>query len=647
MALSAPLAMVLERAPLQMSDLPRLLENWLQEAGGFAALGLAIWVFGWLLQRAAQMISKRSVLGEIPPRQGRPFWLQATFTVLVCAAALSFVAFGILWLAEPTASVTPGARTPGKELANRFLTLGGACALLAAFLPFGVDLARLRLRRIAALTVLSFKEALRRKVLWVFAFILLVFLFADWFVPHDPGSQLRSYVEVVYWAMTPLFLVTGALLAAFGIPNDVRSQTIHTVVTKPVERFEIVLGRFLGYLGVMSLMLFILTTCGYVFVSAHGYHPDALEESGKARVPIYGELDFWGMPPKAPKGMIVAREWEYRRYIPGGPRSEARAIWSFTELPARLKERETVPCEFTFDIYRTTKGEENKGIPCTFVFASWRWNEARHDEYNRRFQQERAKPGAPSVPEIHKQLAEEFGYYEYVSKEVVDHHTLGIDVPAGVFRHAAAPDPQRAHDLENRGLKPSAAVVVSVKCESPQQLLGVAKHDLYLLDAEGYFAANFYKGMMGLWYRLCLVIGIAVACSTYLSGVVSLLTAGFLYLTGMAQEFIESVASGTSPGGGPAEAFLRLVGRQNLTAPMDQTPVTWAAGHSDEVFRWILRRFMNLMPDVERFDLTKYVSAGFDISASTLLLGGLQVVGYLLPWALLAYYAMRSREVAS
>jgi hypothetical protein len=188
---------------------------------------------------------------------------------------------------------------------------------------------------------------------------------------------------------------------------------------------------------------------------------------------------------------------------------------------------------------------------------------------------------------------------------------------------------------------------VSVKCESPKQLLGVAKHDLYFLDAEGYFAVNFFKGVLGLWFRMCLVIGIAVACSTYLSGVVSLITAGSLYLAGMAQEFIESVANGTSAGGGPAEAFLRLASRQNLTAPLDQTPVTWAAGHSDEAFRWILRRFMNMVPDIDRFDLTRYVSAGFDINTSTLLLCGLQVVGYLLPWSLLAYYAIRSREVAS
>ena len=47
--------------------------------------------------------------------------------------------------------------------------------------------------------------------------------------------------------MNVLFLMVATLQGAFGIPTDVKNQSIHTIVTKPVEKFEIVLGRFLGY----------------------------------------------------------------------------------------------------------------------------------------------------------------------------------------------------------------------------------------------------------------------------------------------------------------------------------------------------------------------------------------------------------------
>ena len=66
---------------------------------------------------------------------------------------------------------------------------------------------------------------------------------------------------------------------------------------------------------------------------------------------------------------------------------------------------------------------------------------------------------------------------------------------------------------------------------------------------------------------------------------------------------------------------------------------------------FILRRILNLLPDLSRFDLTDYVAQGFDISIffreDSLALRTLLLVGYLLPWAVLAFYLIRSREVAT
>src|SRR5947209_4585969 len=42
----------LERDPLRTADLPAALTGWLQVAGGYAALGLVIWLLAYLLTRA-------------------------------------------------------------------------------------------------------------------------------------------------------------------------------------------------------------------------------------------------------------------------------------------------------------------------------------------------------------------------------------------------------------------------------------------------------------------------------------------------------------------------------------------------------------------------------------------------------------------
>src|SRR5207253_8446618 len=133
--------------------------------------------------------------------------------------------------------------------------------------------------------------------------LLLVFLFASWFLPYKPEKQVRNYVSVVFFAMTILLILTARILAAFSIPADLRRQTIHTIVTKPVERFEIVLGRFLGYTLLMTAVLAVMTLLSLIYV-ARGVDEDARQESLRARVPVFGDL-------RIDNGKNVGREWAY------------------------------------------------------------------------------------------------------------------------------------------------------------------------------------------------------------------------------------------------------------------------------------------------------------------------------------------------
>jgi ABC-type transport system involved in multi-copper enzyme maturation permease subunit len=457
---------------------------------------------------------------------------------------------------------------------------------------------------------------------------------------------VRTYVSVIYWAMTPLLLLTASLLAAFSIPTDLRNQTIHTVVTKPVERFEIVLGRSLGYTLLVTLVLGVLSGASLLLLWASNPSEEATTESYKARVPVYGDLQFAG-PTSDFKGESVGREWEYRKYIAGGPRSNHRAVWVYNDERSlrELAGREAVPCEFSFDIFRTTKGEENKGVFCTFTFAAWEWGDPIHADPQKlqayrdaaRGLKPNAQPGDADWKTF-DELAEKFGFYEYNSKEVVDYHTFSIVVPGGLFRAAAKERPPSVQ-------QPRMDVVV--KCESRTQFLGVAKRDLYLLAGDEPFALNFLKGVAGLWLRLVMVIVVAVACSTYLSGVVSWLMVIFLYATGLFQEFIEKLAAGTSVGGGPFESALRLAQNQNITMPLNDSPGKAVVEFSDMVFRWVLRRILNIIPDVDRFNWSNYVAEGFNVPGAEIWVNALILLGYLLPWGVLAYYLIKSREIAS
>lgn len=649
---------VQERDPLTWAELPGAVSAWLQNAGAVAALGVLIYALAYAIQR--------------PAHAGKEWGLSAR--LFVGAAVLSVACYLILGLLLLGSAAGFGADdAPLAEgfqltpLQDTFLTLAGACALAAVTLPILLALVtRVRGRRIWALARLSLKEAVRSRVVLVFGAMAVIFLFAHWFVPYKAEDQVRNYVRVVYWSLAPLFLMIASLLGAFSIPTDVKSQSIHTIVTKPVERFEIVLGRFVGYALLITLGLAGLTAASLVYVE-RGVTAEAAQESYKARVPVYGQLSFYGT-----RGENVGRVWDYRKYI-GGPNPAAPdqprqyAVWTFPELSGGLLGGDPVRVEFTFDIFRLTKGEEAKGVFTSFVFADGRLSlpevqrqaeAARAERNKRRALVNKSNLGDEErerqLARIEEELIERYGLYEVAGMEVVDYHTQVLGGKTQEQRQEAAASLGRL--LQKLGEPraggagdPLLRVYVSVDRASQTQMLGVAPRDLYVLEAERPFVLNFVKGVVGMWCSLLLVLGIAVAASTYLSGVISWICTLFLYGAGLFSDYIRQIAENRTPGGGPIEAAHRLFSRLPQGAPLEQGATTSLLQGLDDVYRWWLRRFLNLVPDVNRYDLHQYVANGFDISWSQVLFldNVVPLLGFLLPCGVLAYYLMKFREVAN
>lgn len=630
----------LERDPLRLSAIGSYVQEWILDAGGFAAIGLVLYLL--LTRRRSDSVwAKDQTSARVKPL----VWICFFLSIAAYAGATVFAGMEPPPTVQPTNPNDPNA--PKKELvlsdAGRHrvtcMTVGGGIALIGLALPFLADLTRMRWRRIWALAKLSFKEAVRRKVLWVFLAFLLLFLFpTKWFIEVKKEDEIRNTVSVVEFAMSVIMLVAFSLLAAFSIPTDLRNQTMHTIVTKPVERFEIVFGRFLGYVGLATVVLLALRVMALVLIWASHPSDEAKIESFQAREPVYGELSYVDKTGKV-EGWSVGREYDYRRYIPGGAGSSHRAVYTFNELPSGLGKRRSVETEYSFDIFRTYKGEENKGVQASLFFETPAWSESRRADYAAEMKRLNLNPGRIPKPEDAdwdkwNELAEKFGYFEAKGREIADYHTFQQSVPGGLFR--SAPDAQ------------GPPLTIKVKCESRSQFLGVAKWDLFLLAGNQPFWWNFLKGAFGLWLMLVLVIGLAVTLSTCLSGVVSWLTSMFIVLIGFFRPFIQEIAEGKVVGGGPGEAWFRLWNNENLITSLDESsPGVKVALAIDVVFQWFFRRLLNLVPDVSRFDWASYVAEGFNIPFAEMGLAALFLAGYLLPWALVGYYLMKSREVAN
>ncbi|MGL4421688.1 MAG: hypothetical protein ACRCZF_13560, partial [Gemmataceae bacterium] len=337
-------------------------------------------------------------------------------------------------------------------------------------------------------------------------------------------------------------------------------------------------------------------------------------------------------------------------------------------------DKDAISCEFSFDIFRLTKGEENRGVDINVRITShnckqvaptdrsthkWQWTDkaketaylAEKNAIETRLKNGEFGPGAPRSLDSSRpgdagwkfvnELAQKYGFYEFVSKEVYDYHPDGIPVPVGLFVNSREGVPEVVYGTNY------PRVQVFVQCTSPGQMLGMAEGDLYFLEGTQPFWVNYFKSSFGMWCRMTLVIALAVSLSTYLAGVVSLLATALVYLSAYLSEHIRDVASRTNTGGGPFESLTRTLQTNTPTQQLEQTAVTKTAYGLDTVFTWVFRQFNAVIPDIDAFTWTHYLKEGFNVNTEYLLMNALVLFGYILPWMVLSYFLLRNREVAA
>lgn len=247
----------------------------------------------------------------------------------------------------------------------------GPGAFLKGLISYLEDLGSLSIRRILAITSLTFKEAVRRKALLVFVVFAVLLMFAGWFISNaNDRAELQVNVHITFVLTTIAWLILPAVifLSCWGIPEDIRLRSLHTVVTKPARRLEIVLGRMIGFGTVTTLILAVMGVIGYVWIQRQ--IPESVKSKLTCRVPVFGELyfiDIQGQPSRT--GINVGDTWMFRSYVQGN--SRARAVWVFRNITEDSVGDELI-LESRFEAFRTIKGTEKsirQGIEAQYTFV--------------------------------------------------------------------------------------------------------------------------------------------------------------------------------------------------------------------------------------------------------------------------------------
>ncbi|MHC4533199.1 MAG: hypothetical protein ACYS6K_04530 [Planctomycetota bacterium] len=117
------------------------------------------------------------------------------------------------------------------------------------------------MRSIWAVATNTIKQAIRMKVAVVFLILLLVLLSAMGFSTTGDGTlkgRLQTFVSYGLSLTSILLSLLTIIISIYTVTSDIEQRQIYTVITKPIRRFEFLLGKLFGVilLDVILLSLF-------------------------------------------------------------------------------------------------------------------------------------------------------------------------------------------------------------------------------------------------------------------------------------------------------------------------------------------------------------------------------------------------------
>ena len=615
-------------------------------------------------------------------------------------------------------------------------------------------------RRVTAITYLSAKEAIRRRVILVtFIIFALALLFGGWFINSGVTNPEQVYVNFVLFGTQLLVLMLGLLISAFSLPEDIKNRTIYTIVTKPVRATEIILGRIFGFGLLGTGLLIAMAVISLLFVwrglshehavpsnpdnpsadagtiasfnevltpgkskagrrlsanclrelmtgpqnghrhqleyvrevrpasatppntksvvkqeelpgnqiayyrvicqpAAGHTHEVIIEGSGddavvklgpaqgyyRARMPVYCDtVNFYnrdgtikgivnrkgekkdeaGREIDGSAGINIGKQNTYRGYLDGGT-SLSKAEFNFVDITESRfnNDAEIIPLELSLGVFRTHKGFIDRRIRASIQFESVPDN-----------------PEEPGDKFVSDPLVFETREYEIQTIRVWRNQPGRLISPDGIEIGSANYDLFEQY-AANGKLK------VVIRCEDAGQYIGVGLGDVYFRAQDNQYWVNFFKGYIGIWLQMMIVITLGVTFSTFLSTPVTMLATLCTIILGFLAKFIQNMQAPEAAGGGPLESMIRLVTQKNMTVELEESFGTTFLKQTDNVLVYCLRSLTHVAPDFSRLDFSKFLKYGYWIendrifvamAASLALCFGLYVFGY---------FCLKTREIA-
>ncbi len=377
------------------------------------------------------------------------------------------------------------------------------------------------MRRVWAVATNTIRQALRMKVAAIFILLLLVLLPVMGATATGDGTlkgRLQTFISYGMSLTSLLLSLLTIIVSVYSITSDIEHHQIYTVVTKPIRRYQLILGKFLGVivLDVALLTLFFGIIYGVTALLPRFVHASEEEltqvrnEFFTARASLIPPLiDVSSEVDKLFNQLVAEEKLEslYPNYTPQEAKRlltkrlqlEKRAaevgrtlVWEFQNVRPTDPNNQSLFIRFKYDVSVTPPDEQ--------VFGDWQIGDLR---------------GFKTGTQVQTPIYRTFPRRDPVRK------FREIEVPAS----AVAKDGYLAVGFMN---PPQNDTTVLFPIEDGLEVL-------YKADA---FLSNYVRAGLLILFRLVFLACLGVMAASFLSFPVAILFCLVIFVTGAAGGFI-------------------------------------------------------------------------------------------------------------
>ena len=140
------------------------------------------------------------------------------------------------------------------------------------------------MRAIGLVALHVFRDSVRDKVLYSIVAFAVVLIGVSYLIGQLTAGQDLKIIKDLGLAAMSLFGLFIAIFIGIGlVAREIDRRSIYAVITKPVQRHEFIVGKYLGLVGTLIVNLAVMTVAYYLVLAYMGWTlPDRVVAAAEA-----------------------------------------------------------------------------------------------------------------------------------------------------------------------------------------------------------------------------------------------------------------------------------------------------------------------------------------------------------------------------